>query len=642
VGWAGLQTAATGFTEYREMARDSVLASRLQANLLETQNAVSDYIAMGDEAALDHYTARSEAMFTFLKQADEQIENEERAALIDEIEVKSQEFTKDFQTVITLMNERDQILTEKLNILGGELESRLTEIMTSAERDGETETAYLAGLTLRDLLLGRLYVVKYLDTNDAASVERVQQEFAAVNSYFERLDAGLENAQRRALLSEAKTMAAEYMQDFNRIVSVITERNDLVTNHLGSDGMLIAENIEKVKLSIITRQNELGPELDSSNDFSKAAMLIIGLVATGMGIGIAIFIIISVTGPLKQIMLSLQDGSSQVTSASEQVAAASQQLASGASQQASSLEEISSSLEEMSAMTKQTADNAGMANDLSTSASKAARDGDDAMKKMGVAIEQIKDSAEETAKIVKTIDEIAFQTNLLALNAAVEAARAGEAGKGFAVVAEEVRNLARRSADAAKNTSSLIEESRANATNGVQVSREVAERLQTIFGEVDKISTLNSEVAHASEQQTDGIEQVNKAVAELNKVTQDNASSSEESASSSEELSAQAMSIMELVDRLKGMVGAGGSYNTNKLSGNNGSTRQLREAREEISFDDDTISSQIDSHRKRMMSEAMQRAGGSIPSQKNKNNNHKKTVRPEEIIPLDDSDLADF
>ncbi|MCK5073515.1 MAG: hypothetical protein KAQ98_08830, partial [Bacteriovoracaceae bacterium] len=311
-------------------------------------------------------------------------------------------------------------------------------------------------------------------------------------------------------------------------------------------------------------------------------------------------------GNIDTALIQVTESVEQVTSASDQISAGSQSLAEGANEQASSLEEISSSLEEMASMTKQNADNANQAKGLSESAQKAATDGDTTMKDMSSAIERIKTSSDDTARIIKTIDEIAFQTNLLALNAAVEAARAGEAGKGFAVVAEEVRNLAQRSAEAAKNTSALIEESQKNADGGVKTTQDVAKILSEINEHSKKVNDLITEIAAASDEQSQGIEQVNVAVAQMNKVTQQNAANSEESASAAEELNAQAISLDEMLSAF--VLSESGT--AKKRSGNN--VRKLGNAKKKKSN------------------------GRTNTSKKN------DTSSGDEVIPLNDKELANF
>jgi methyl-accepting chemotaxis protein len=326
------------------------------------------------------------------------------------------------------------------------------------------------------------------------------------------------------------------------------------------------QNLDKVQKLLNDACSIIKKDVEASNQrmisLAQTTKQMVGglsLIAIGVGILFAYLIARGILNTLKKIICTLTAGAEQVSSASGQVSSASQSLAEGATEQAAGLQETSSSLEEMSSMTKQNADNAQQANTLAAQAKSAAHDGAEAMKRMSQAINDIQKSADETSKIIKVIDEIAFQTNLLALNAAVEAARAGEAGKGFAVVAEEVRNLAMRSAEAAKNTASLIEGSVKNAKNGVEISSEVSKKLEEIVAHVGKTTDLVAEIAAASTEQAQGIEQINTAVSQMDKVTQQNAAAAEESASAAEELSAQAQQMHTVVQQLVALVdGSGG------------------------------------------------------------------------------------
>jgi len=266
-----------------------------------------------------------------------------------------------------------------------------------------------------------------------------------------------------------------------------------------------------------------------------------------------------VTAHLSRVADVLGTSSAQVKDGSAQITGASQSLAEGASQQAASLEETSASLEEMSSMTKRNAETAGKVKALGSEARKAGDLGVKDMTALVGAMDAIKRSSTDIAKIIKTIDEIAFQTNILALNAAVEAARAGEAGAGFAVVADEVRNLARRCALAAKETASKIEDAVQKSAVGADISAKVARSLEEIVGKARQVDEMAGEVAAASQEQSQGIAQVNIAVTQMDKVTQSNAATAEESAAAGAELTVQAETLREAVSDLMRLVdGQGG------------------------------------------------------------------------------------
>ena len=285
--------------------------------------------------------------------------------------------------------------------------------------------------------------------------------------------------------------------------------------------------------------------------FTAAAFLLGGLLSA--------LVVRSITKTIHRIIEGLNEGADQVASASMQLSSASQQLAEGTSEQAASIEETSSSLEEMSSMTKQNAEHASQADNLMQETNQVVNDANDTMNQLTGSMREISKASEETSKIIKTIDEIAFQTNLLALNAAVEAARAGEAGAGFAVVADEVRNLAMRAADAAKNTAGLIEGTVKKVNDGSELVTRTNEAFTQVAESSAKVGDLVGEIAAASNEQAQGIEQVNTAVVEMDKVTQQNAANAEESASASEEMSAQAEQMKAMVGELVALVGAGGN-----------------------------------------------------------------------------------
>ncbi len=291
----------------------------------------------------------------------------------------------------------------------------------------------------------------------------------------------------------------------------------------------------------------------------RNTILVISAVVLAFVLAIVWFIARGIAKPVRDIANELGAGADHVASASNQVSSAGQTLASGASEQAASLEETSSSLEEMASMTKRNADHASAAKALAAETRAAATGGQSDMHQMATAMDDLRKASASVAKIIKTIDEIAFQTNILALNAAVEAARAGEAGAGFAVVAEEVRNLAQRSASAAKETAATIGEAVRMSELGATLSGKVAAGFSEITEKTQKLDQIVAEIAQASHEQNEGLQQINTAVRQMDTVTQGNASGAEESASAAEELNSQALTLKECVNQLLRIVNGEGA-----------------------------------------------------------------------------------
>ncbi len=241
----------------------------------------------------------------------------------------------------------------------------------------------------------------------------------------------------------------------------------------------------------------------------------------------------------------------QIDSGSHQISDAGQSLSQGATESAASLEQITSTMHELGSQTRSNAQNATQANQWAMQARQSAEGGNEQMLEMVEAMGEINASSQSISKIIKTIDEIAFQTNLLALNAAVEAARAGQHGKGFAVVAEEVRNLAARSASAARETAAMIEGSVQKVASGSQIADKTAAALGQIVNDIGKVSDLVAEIAASSNEQAQGIAEINIGLGQIDQVTQQNTANAEESAAAAEELASQASDLNQILQRFQ-------------------------------------------------------------------------------------------
>ncbi len=254
---------------------------------------------------------------------------------------------------------------------------------------------------------------------------------------------------------------------------------------------------------------------------------------------------------LSSTVRTIQTMSGDVGLSAREINSGADDLSKRTEEQASSLEESAATTEELAASVKAAAQSAQQAVRLAGQAMAVAQDGGNIVTDAVSAMARIEEATKKISAIIRVIDDIAFQTNLLALNAAVEAARAGDAGKGFAVVASEVRTLAQRSSEAAKDISGLISSSNVEVEQGVKLVRQAGDALTRIVEAAQNVQSTVSEVAAASSEQANGIEEMSQTVAHMDEMTQQNAALAEESAASANALSGKIGELNALVSAFR-------------------------------------------------------------------------------------------
>ena len=264
----------------------------------------------------------------------------------------------------------------------------------------------------------------------------------------------------------------------------------------------------------------------------------IGLLADAMN---------GISSKLSTVVGQVREGAEQIASASNEISTGNLDLCARTERQAGSLATTSSSMSELTETVRQNAEHARQANTLALTASNIAQKGGSMVAQVVETMESINQASNKISDITGVIDGIAFQTNILALNAAVEAARAGEQGRGFAVVASEVRNLAQRSAAAAREIKTLIAASSSEVDNGRELVSKAGATMTEVLASVERVTTIMADITAASQEQSSGIEQVNRAIGEMDETTQHNAALVEEASAAAQAMQDQAAELARAV-----------------------------------------------------------------------------------------------
>ena len=244
---------------------------------------------------------------------------------------------------------------------------------------------------------------------------------------------------------------------------------------------------------------------------------------------------------IRQMLLSINDGSNKLNSASAKIAdnvrdarGDAKSISDTMSQMSANMEETAASINNINDLVADIADGFediareiesghSFADEIKISATRVGENAKNERATTEVEVASMSESVTnkiEQSKAVSRIEDltgniiaISNQTNLLALNASIEAARAGEAGKGFAVVATEIGELA-------SNSQAAAAEIQAVSSEVIATVNELAEESQRLITFVNE-TTLESlsNLVNTSEEYKNSAEKISEMMVNFAKIS---------------------------------------------------------------------------------------------------------------------------
>ncbi|RZG17844.1 methyl-accepting chemotaxis protein [Pseudoalteromonas sp. CO342X] len=610
VAYIGLNGGYSNFVEYRSLARASNLASTLEANLLSLRINVLNYLKQQSKDDIEQFEQKVKLLHDALAEAKEALNQKESKQLIEKSETALVTYETAFREIMALYGRRNTVVHDGLDKIGPQMRKNISQLIESSIDMSDFEGLAAATHMQEKLLLGRLFVTKFLVSNQLNDYNRAMDELKQEKMFLTQSKSRFMNENAKNLLFDIEQSGERYLDGVREVQDIITERNRLITEVLNINGQNIAEYLARVKESIKERQDELGPIAQSESRKTVTIIIAVSVVVILLGCFLSWYITRLIKAPiggepkeiaevasriasgdltiqfdrgesvsgiylamrdmadkLKAIIAEIQSSTHALSSSSETLSAITSQSKQGADNQMEQLSHSAVSMNEMAATIAEITQSAQLAADAATDADSQSNSGvqvvvatQQAMEglvgkieNVSKTIENLEQETESVGSILDVIRGIAEQTNLLALNAAIEAARAGEQGRGFAVVADEVRSLASRTQKSTDEIQEMISKLQNEAKRSVGMMRE---NVKDAKDTADK-SAKTDEVLQAISSSVSTIKDMNLQIAsaseEQNTVTQQLSQSvteisetAQETATGAERASDEALSLLSL------------------------------------------------------------------------------------------------
>ncbi len=604
----------------RDLAPDSGIASDILANILHKRLAVKEYVkTSADQDAAEVNALHDEYKIVF-KEARAAIRNPDRVKIMETMDKLADRYMEGFNArVVANMKRRNDLVENTLNVKGPAIRKALTEIRSSAYRDGDADAGYYAGVVQEHVLLGRLYVFRYLVENDGAARQRVTAEVANARGAISNLMRNLQDTRRRELAIYVKEELEAYATAFDAVVSAIEGRNSAMTGELDQIGPAMADLSDQLQASVFASLTQEGEEVHSNIQKTKQTEVIIIVIAIISGIGISLLItrgLVESLNATNRLLEDVADGDGDLTARVDvkgrdevgslganfnrfvgklqnivcEISESTHKMADSAGdlaeftvttrnsveKQKDETEQVATAVIEMTATTQEVAKNAEQASNAAMRADEETQSGNKVVQETIRTIESLAREVTGTATVIDKLNSdsdniftildvikgVAEQTNLLALNAAIEAARAGEQGRGFAVVADEVRTLAQRTQESTLEIQTVVDSLQSGSRQSVEAmnrSRQIADKTveqAAKAGEsLAKIENAVSTILDMNTQIATAAEEQQAVSEEIGRNISTIQSMSEEAAESARRTAESGNELSELADRMRQQVG---------------------------------------------------------------------------------------
>lgn len=287
------------FTNYSNISTQQVLAERIQSNLLETRLAFENFVQLGDDTQKETFKEHFNKMEGFINELKDSNDDVQREKDINYILEHTRDYEAEFNKIVEFKEKRDEQYQILLTI-GPEMESNLSKIMDDAYSIGDTVVSHSAGLTIKQLLLARLNVAKFLENNDMKLIEESEKYFSEMDQLVKVLENSYNNPQQKESIDSLKKNKDIYINSFREIANVIEDRNKVI-KHLDEIGPEISSNAEKIVISIIEEQNTYSPMIKKESQAAIFRMIILSVFGLIFAILVSLGIIRSIVLPVKTV-----------------------------------------------------------------------------------------------------------------------------------------------------------------------------------------------------------------------------------------------------------------------------------------------------------------------------------------------------
>jgi methyl-accepting chemotaxis protein len=314
MSYRGFGEVLQGFETFAQRVKVVGIAHEVDRGFVAFRRFVREYSVSGDDKLVSEARARQQALANSIRQGIAEIKNPERHRKIVELGEQFEHYGRDFDKLVALKQEQNNLTKEVLDPLGAKSRSEI-EGLQAMIVDKSGNTMILAGDALKQLLLARLDVNKLLGRHDQSSAEGAEKALASLKIAMTALGAAITNDEMRKVFVDANANVGKYAEAYHKAAQNAHEVEVLANGEMAKFAQAIGADAEAIKESGIADETEIEHETANLIASTETLILMIAVGSLAFGIVLAWLIGRTISRPVVGLcagMRELAEGNFQV------------------------------------------------------------------------------------------------------------------------------------------------------------------------------------------------------------------------------------------------------------------------------------------------------------------------------------------
>ncbi len=290
------------------LAEDQRISESIVEEILLARFYANKYIRDPQQTFLTRFEDEMKLLNETLAEADLAITKPERVQMLQEIHSDVETYSATFTEVVDLINKRDGVVTNALDVQGPLAEQKLQQLRNNMFDAGNLTAVQHSGNVQAALLLMRFNAFKYLQVGEAQWVDQFNIRYDEAITSYELLLPELSSPTDRRVAQEALAAIEAYKNGFDGLQADYARQNQLTTTVLDVIGPKVREDASAMSDSVGV---DFKAQADASTTIvAQTRWVLIVTIAFAVVLGLTLGWVISrsITQPLKAVV----DASTQI------------------------------------------------------------------------------------------------------------------------------------------------------------------------------------------------------------------------------------------------------------------------------------------------------------------------------------------